>query len=334
MLIKLHELKNFIKKNKIDYYLFYGPNSGLIEETISILFKPSYVNNIFLYEEDELLKNQDFFKNNVFNKSFFDDSKLIIVNRATDKIFEIIKNIIEKEPPDIKILVKSSNLDKKSKIRNFFEKIKNAVITPFYEDNHQTLSLLVQKKFREKKINISNEIINLIIERSKGNRINLTNELEKILSYSKKNNKIVLEDVLKITNLVENYEISELVDQNLSKNKKKTINILNENNLNTEENILVLRTFLNKLKRLKKLKINLEKNKNIELVLSSFRPPIFWKDKEIVKQQLNILSLDEIKYLVRKVNNLELKIKKNNQISDRILNNFILENLVSTNNIT
>ena len=137
--------------------------------------------------------------------------------------------------------------------------------------------------------------------------------------------------MLKLTNLSENYNISELVDQNLSKNKKKTINILNENNLNTEENILILRTFLNKLKKLKNLKINLEKNKNIEQVLSSSKPPIFWKDKEIVKQQLKTLSLTEIKYLIHKVNDLELEIKKNNQISDQILNNFILENLKSPN---
>ena len=191
---------------------------------------------------------------------------------------------------------------------------------------------MLQENFREKKINISNEIINLIIERSNGNRININNEIEKILSYCKKNNKINLEDVVKLTNLAENYDISELVNYNLSKNKKKTINILNENNLNSEENILILRTFLSKLKKLKNLKIELEKNINIEHVLSSSRPPIFWKDKEIVKQQLNVLSLNEIKYLINKVNRLELKIKKNNHISDQILNNFILENLEPTNN--
>jgi len=191
---------------------------------------------------------------------------------------------------------------------------------------------MVQKIFKEKKINISNEIINLIIERSKGNRINITNEIQKILSYTKSNNKINLEDVLKLTNLVENYSISELVDQNLVKNKKRTINILNENNLNSDENILIIRTFLNKLKRLKKIKIDLNKNKNIDQVLSSSRPLIFWKDKDIIKQQLNKYSLSDIKLLIHKVNNLELIIKKNNQISDQILNNFILENLISTNN--
>ena len=330
MLIKVNELKSF-KKDNINFYLFHGPNTGLIEETINKLFKPIFSKNIISYDETELLNNINLFKEEIFNKSFFDNEKFIIINRASNKILDLIEELIENKITDLKIIIKATALDKKSKLRNYFEKNKSTVITAFYEDNYQSLLQMVQNIFREKNINVSNEIINLIIERSKGNRINITNELEKILSFSKIDNKIRLEDVLKLTNLSENYNISELVDQNLSKNKKKTINILNENNLNTEENILILRTFLNKLKKLKNLKINLEKNKNIEQVLSSSKPPIFWKDKEIVKQQLKTLSLTEIKYLIHKVNDLELEIKKNNQISDQILNNFILENLKSPN---
>jgi len=121
------------------------------------------------------------------------------------------------------------------------------------------------------------------------------------------------------------------VDQKLAKNVKKTINILNENNLTPEDNILILRTFINKLKRLKKLKKNIERNNNIEKAFSSLKPPIFWKDKNIIKQQLNMWSLTEINLLLAKVNNLELLIKQNNQISDQILNNFILENSLATN---
>ena len=330
MLIKVNELKRF-KKDSINFYLFHGPNTGLIEEIINKLFKPIFSKNIISYDEAELLNNINLFKEEIFNKSFFDNEKFIIINRASNKILGLIEELIENKITDLRIIIKAATLDKKSKLRNYFEKNKSTVITVFYEDNYQSLLQMVQNIFREKNINVSNEIINLIIERSKGNRINITNELEKILSFSKIDNKIRLEDVLKLTNLSENYNISELVDQNLSKNKKKTINILNENNLNTEENILILRTFLNKLKKLKNLKINLEKNKNIEQVLSSSKPPIFWKDKEIVKQQLKTLSLTEIKYLIHKVNDLELEIKKNNQISDQILNNFILENLKSPN---
>jgi len=331
MIIKSYELETF-KIQNIDYFLFYGPNTGLIEEIINKVFKPIFTKNIINYDEGELLDNIHSFKEMVFNKSFFDDKKFIIINRDSNKILNIIQELIDSKITDLKIIIKAGTLEKKSKLRDYFEKHKSTVITAFYEDNYRSLQSMVQKIFKEKKINISNEIINLIIERSKGNRINITNEIQKILSYTKSNNKINLEDVLKLTNLVENYSISELVDQNLVKNKKRTINILNENNLNSDENILIIRTFLNKLKRLKKIKIDLNKNKNIDQVLSSSRPLIFWKDKDIIKQQLNKYSLSDIKLLIHKVNNLELIIKKNNQISDQILNNFILENLISTNN--
>ena len=330
MLIKSHELKNF-KIKDTDFYLFYGPNTGLIEETINKIFKPIFTKNIINYDEADLLNNIHSFKEMIFNKSFFDDEKFIIINRASNKILDLIQELIESQVNDLKMIIKAGPLEKKSKLRSYFEKNKLTVITAFYEENYQSLLLMMKKIFKEKQIVVSNEIISLIIERSKGNRISINNEIEKISSYYEKNNKIDLKDVLKITNLAENYGISELVDQSLSKNKKKTINILNENNLNSEENILIIRTFLNKLKRLKILKIEYQKSKNIEQVLSAARPPIFWKDKDIVKQQLNIWSLSEIKFLIHKVNNLELKIKKNNQISNQILNNFILENLISTN---
>jgi DNA polymerase-3 subunit delta len=330
MLIKSHELKNF-KIKDTDFYLFYGPNTGLIEETINKIFKPIFTKNIINYDEADLLNNIHSFKEMIFNKSFFDDEKFIIINRASNKILDLIQELIESQVTDLKMIIKAGPLEKKSKLRSYFEKNKLTVITAFYEENYQSLLLMMKKIFKEKQIVVSNEIISLIIERSKGNRISINNEIEKISSYYEKNNKIDLKDVLKITNLAENYGISELVDQSLSKNRKKTINILNENNLNTEENILIIRTFLNKLKRLKILKIEYQKSKNIEQVLSAARPPIFWKDKDIVKQQLNIWSLSEIKFLIYKVNKLELTIKKNNQISDQILNNFILENLISTN---
>ena len=329
MLIKFHDLKNF-KKDTINYYLFYGPNTGLIEETINKFFKPIYTKNIINYDESELLSNIHLFKEMIFNKSFFENEKFIIINRASNKILEIIEELIESQITDLKIIIKAGVLEKKSKLRSFFEKNESVVITAFYEDNYQSLSLMAQNIFRENKINVSGEIINLIVERSKGNRINITNEIEKILPFAKKNNKINFKDVLKLTNLAENYNISELVKYNLSKNKKKTLNILNENNIISDENILILRTFLNNLKRLKSLKVKLKNNKNIDQVLSSSRPPIFWKDKEIIKQQLNVWSLTEIKLLINKVNDLELEIKKNNQVSDQILNNFIIENLIST----
>jgi DNA polymerase-3 subunit delta len=332
MIIKSHELSRFDKKNT-NYYLFYGSNLGLIEETISKIFKPIFSKNIVYHDETEILNNTDQFKEAIFNKSFFENDKFIIINRASNKILDLIKEIIESQIEDIKIIIKAGVLEKKSKLRSYFEKEKNVVATPFYEDNYQSLSLIIQNFLRVEKINISNENINLIIERSKGNRTNIYNELEKISSYLRSKKNINLQDLLKLTNLAEDYNVSELVEQCLSKNVKKTVNILNENNQNTDENILILRSFLGKLKRLKILKINLENTRNIDEVIASAKPPIFWKEKNLVKQQLNNWSLKDIKFLLNTVNDLELIIKKNNQISNYVTNNFILESLRTPSNL-
>ena len=331
MILKSFNLKKYLIKSNTNIFLLYGENTGLIDQTIKDIFLPIFPKSVSNYDESEILRDIENFKNALFNKSFFEDEKLIIINRGTDKILSIIEELIEKKTQDIKVIIKSNFLEKKSRLRKFFEKDENTVIVAYYEDSYQTLYQLVQNFFKEKKLSISSENINLIIDRSKTNRNNIRTELEKILIFSKNKTTVQTKDLVKLINLSENHDISELVDQCLSKNKKKTINILNENNLNTDENILILRSFLNKLKRLKKLKINLEENKNIEQVLSSFRPQIFWKDKDVIKQQLNNMSLVEIDYLIKKINKLELEIKKNFLLSNQIMTNFILENLDRTN---
>ena len=329
MIIKFYDLKKKFNKNT-NFYLFYGQNAGLIDETINNTIIPNSSKNVNYYEENEVINNGDVFKEEILNRSLFEDSKLIMISRVTDKILPTIEEIIEKNINDVKILLRTVVLDKKSKLRNFFEKNSKTIIVPFYEDNNQTLSILAQNFFKEKKINISSENINLIINRSKGDRLNLKNELEKIFNFARDKKSISTEEIIKLTNLAENYDISELIDQCLSKNKKKTINILNENNLSSEDNILILKIFLFKLKRLKKLKETMIAEKNIEKVLSSYKPPIFWKDKDFIKKQLQNWSLDQINSLLKDINQLEILIKKNSQISNLITNNFILEK-VETN---
>ena len=331
MILKSFNLKKYLIKSNTNIFLLYGENTGLIDQTIKDIFLPIFPKSVSNYDESEILRDIENFKSVLFNKSFFEDEKLIIINRGTEKILSIIEELIEKKTQDIKVIIKSNFLEKKSRLRKFFEKDENTVIVAYYEDSYQTLYQLVQNFFKEKKLSISSENINLIIDRSKTNRNNIRTELEKILIFSRNKTTVQTKDLVKLINLSENHDISELVDQCLSKNKKKTINILNENNLNTDENILILRSFLNKLKRLKKLRINLEENKNIEQVLSSFRPQIFWKDKDVIKQQLNNMSLVEINYLIKKINKLELEIKKNFLLSNQIMTNFILENLDRTN---
>jgi len=330
MIIKSFDLNK--KSFKENFYLLYGENQGYKDQIIKSKFKDKYSECTYSYDENEILNNQESFYNELISKSFFEKEKLIIINRATDKIKDIIEEIIEKNISDLVLVLNSNTLIKKSKLRNLFEKNKHTICVPFYEDNNQTLSVIASLFFREKKISISNQTINLITARSRGDRQNLNNELEKIESFLIDKKKINLEDVIKLTNLAENYNVSELIDSCLSKNKKKTIHILNENNYSLEDCILIIRSMLMKSKRLITLCKKATLTKDIETVLSSFKPPIFWKDKEIVKQQINSWSCENAEKLTYEINEIELLIKKYSASSVNILSDFIIEQATSTSN--
>jgi len=326
MIVKQFELKKKISED-INFYLFYGANEGLIEQTINSLLKPNFSKNTYIYEENEVLNKVEEFKENILNKSLFENNKLIIINRASDKILALVEEIIEREVSDIKIVIKAKILEKKSKLRIFFEKNKKSIITAFFEDNHQSLLNLTRKFFERQKIKVSSQIINFVIDRSKNNRIVLENELKKIALFLKNKSTVNFEDILKLTNSFDNFNISELADNCLAKNQKKTLNIMNENTLSSEEHIVILKSFLYKLKRLKKLKENLNKDTNIDSIITSYKPPIFWKDKDIIKQQLKHQTRESLENLIKEVNKIENLVKKNSQISNLIINNFILENI-------
>ena len=324
MIFKSFELSKIDLKTN-HFFLLYGENEGHKAQVINEKFKKFYKENIYLYEESEIIKNEEVFFNNILSKSFFEEDKLILVTRVTDKVKDLIEEIIEKGILDLTLVLNAGILEKKSKLRSFFEKDKRTVCIPFYEDNNQTLSAIVNAFFRNNKIPISQQSINLVVQRSRGDRQNLKSELEKIKSFTKNKVKIEIDELLKLTNLAENYSVSELIDNCLSKNKKKTITILNENNYSLEDSILIIRTFLIKSKRLLKLSEEIKDKRDVEGAISSFKPPIFWKDKEIIKLQIKNSSYKSIKNLIFKINETEFLIKKNSSNSINILANFIIE---------
>ena len=324
MIFKFFELKNK-KLGNYNYFLLYGNNSGLIEETINNQIKTVKTNNIFNYDEDEIIKNPNIFEENILNSSFFENEKLIIISRASDKILKIIEPIIEKNIEDLTIIIKTNILEKKSKLRTFFEKNSNTICIPFYEDNNQTLAAIVQKFLMKKNIKMSTQNINILVERSNGNRINLYNELNKIDSFSKNKKVINTNDILKLTNLSENFSVYELVDNSLARKQKKTLNILNENNFSQEDCVLILRIYLTKLKRLLKIQKEVLKEKNVDKAISSYKPPIFWKEKDVVKEQIRLLKLNKLHELIVKVNEIELLIKKYPSAALNVTTDFILD---------
>ena len=296
MIIKSYEI-NKITGN-FNFYLFYGKNQGLKDEIIKVILKKNK-DKVFKYDEKQILEEKENFFENILSGSLFEDEKTIIIN--------------------------SDILEKKSKLRSLFEKGKNLICVPTYSDNSETLSRLAITFFKEEKILMSQQNINLIVNKCNGDRHNLKNELEKIKNYASNKQNITTQEILKLINLSENYGFSELIDSCLAKNKNRIMTILNENNFSNEDCIIILRTFLIKAKKILSLSLEFEKNNDLNKTITLAKPPSFWKDKEIVKIQLNKWKPNKIKELIYHLNDIELQIKKNFNNSILIVTNLILE---------
>ncbi len=329
MILKSYEAQKINLKN-FKVILFYGKNEGQKKEVTERLIDKK---NYSYYEQNEILEKESDFLETILSKSLFDKERIVIVKRATDKLINIIEKIDPTRLEDINIIIIADNLEKKSKLRSKFEKDKNYACIAFYPDNEQTLVKLSFDFFRKNKISISASSINLIVSKCSGDRSNLLNELNKIKNYSLNNKIITEENINKLINLSENYSISELIDNCLAKNNKKIIHILNENNYGTDDTILIVRTFLNKSKKILKLREEFEKNRNIELTISSAKPPIFWKDKEITKSQISKWKSSNLRELMFKLGEIELYIKKNIGNSINVISDFIInQSKTKTNN--
>ena len=329
MIFKSFEIDK-ININKNKFILLYGKNEGYKKEVTNVLLKDK--KEIKIYEEKEILDNSETFIEEIISQSLFEDEKIIIIKRVSDKLIKIIEEISTKNIKDIIIIFNAGNLEKKSKMRSFFEKDKKFATIAFYPDNHQTLSKIAYNFLRKENLQISTSNINLIVNKCNGDRENLLNELKKIMLFSKNGKKINEENILKLTNLIDNHSISELVDNCLAKNKKKIINILNENNFSNEDCIMIARSFIIKAKKLLVLSNTFKTNKNIDLTISSAKPPIFWKEKEITKQQIYKWSPENIKKLIYSLSETELQVKKNINNSINLITDFILFHSSSATN--
>ena len=322
MIIKSYEIDK-IELSKTNIILLYGQNQGAKEEVISKIVnkKKQFLNK---YDEKEILENSNKLYDNILSKSLFESEKIIQINRSTDKIYKIIEYLENKNLNGILLIIEASVLDKKSKLRSFFEKNKKYLCIPFYPDNHQTLSRLAISFVKEKNLKISQSNLNLIINKSNGDRGILKNELEKIYLFTLGEKKIDSENLSKLTNLIENHSYSELVDNCLAKNKARTLMILNENTFSNEDCLIISRTFLQKLKKIKILSKAYSKNKDLNKTISEAKPPIFWKDKDMVKSQIEKWKLNQINQLIYEVGEIELRIKKNYENAVNLVLDFIL----------
>jgi len=337
MIIKSYEVQ---KKNldllKYNLFLLYGENFGLkkdIKEFISKILKEKDNNiEILSIYENEIFDNEENFYNLVYSGSLFSGTKIITIYEATDKIIEKIRNIYDKYPENVFLIIFSAILEKKSKLRNFFEIKEKTICIPCYLDNEKNLEIIAQSEFKKSNIAISREAINLLIEVSNGDRNNLRNEIEKIKSYSLNKKKIELDEIKLLTNFTGNYKSDSLVNECLCGNILQYKKIISELYVNTINQVLLLRILSNKIQRLHKIKEHENKSNNLDNLINTSKPAIFWKEKPLVRKQLSIWSSDDLKKMISEINNTELLCKKNPQISKFIFFNFFSSICKKANN--
>ena len=339
MIVKSYE----IKKNKStllknNFYLLYGENLGLkkdIKNYVIDEIKKEYksLEVISLYE-NEILENQDIFFNLIFSNSLFSQKKIITIYEGSDKIFKNVNEAYEKYSEDVYLIFFSDVLEKKSKLRNFFEVNDKSICIPCYPDNEKDLRIIAQLELKKNNIALSNESINLLIEKSNLDRNNLRNEIEKIKSYSLNKKKIELNEIKSLINFSGDYKSDLLVNECLCGNTLQYKKILSELYINTINQILLLRILSNKIHRLMKIKEQENGSNNIDNLINTSKPAIFWKEKPIVKRQLSVWSLEDLKKMIPDINNTELLCKKNPQISNSIFFSFFSKICIQASNFS
>ena len=337
MIIKSYEVqKNKSNLSKYNFFLLYGENLGLkkdIRKFIKTGIEQGSNNAeiLFLYE-DEILDDEENYYNLIYTGSLFSNKKIITIYEATDKIIKKISDIYDKYPENVFLIIFSGILEKRSKLRNFFEANKKAICIPCYLDSEKDLEVIAQLELKKNNIMLSQEAINLLIEKSNSDRNNLRNEIGKIHSYSLNKKKLELTDIISLINFYGDYKSDIFINECLCGNITQYKKIISELYVNTVNQILLLRILSNKAQRLLKIKEQKNKSNNLDNLINNTKPSIFWKEKPLVKKQLSLWSLNELKKMISGINNTELLCKKNPQISKAIFFNFFLEICTKANN--
>ncbi len=337
MIFKSFEIKKNIEDIlKNNFFLLYGENEGLkkdIKEEIKLALKKKddRIENDTLYE-NEILSNEENFYDSIYSGSLFGSGKIITINNASDKIIDQIENLYSKYPENVFFIILSEILEKKSKIRNFFEKNKKTVCVPCYLDSDRDLQFVIKNEALKNGLSLSGEITNLLIEKSNGDRNNIKKEIEKIKSFSLGNKKIEIDEIKSIINFSGEYKTDSFINECLCGNITQYKKILSEFYSGAVNQIYLLRILNNKLQRLLNIKELEGKYDNLDSLLNATKPPIFWKEKPLIKKQLSLWSLKELKNILVEMNNTETLCKKNPQISKIIFYNFFSDVCKKANN--
>jgi len=303
--------------NNYQATILYGENNGIKDDVKSRLKDNNKDAEIINFFEEDIIKNKNILYENIINESLFNKKKIIFIQGATDKILNEICQSLEKENSNTKIYVFSERLDKKSKLRNLFEKSKSLATIPCYEDNERTIINYILKELNGYK-GLSGELINIIITNANRNRKVIKGELVKIKDFFDK--KILnKEELFELLNIKDNTDFDKIRDFALIGEKKKINKLLSEIELLNEDSFFYLNNINYRIIKLLEIQ-RISKNINsYEQTIDNLKPTIFWKDKPVYIQQLKKWNLKKLNKAAYKIGQTEVLMKKNSKLRNDIL---------------
>tara|TARA_B100000029_G_scaffold178273_1_gene175663 strand:+ start:504 stop:1502 length:999 start_codon:yes stop_codon:yes gene_type:complete len=315
--------KNLSSLDKHYASLFYGENMGLKDEIKEKIISRYRGHEKIILNQSEIVKNEKILNEHIYNTSLFNKNKIIFINDVSEKIKKKILEIISEEQNNIKIFLFSQNLDKKSSLRNNFEKSKNLAIIPCYQDNERTLSEYVRSKLQEYK-GLNQNIINLLISNSGLDRKVLINEIEKIRSLFI-NKEIQHDKILKLINNPYNTDFDDLRDACLEADKSKLNKNLGNVTFQNEDSFFYLNSLNLRFQKLMDLSNQFKIDNNLEIAMENLRPKIFWKDKPIFQKQIKKWNLKKLEEGKKMISEVEIAIKtKFGGYNDIIIKNLLI----------
>ena len=304
----IEENLNLLKNNTI---LFYGENIGLINDFKNKIKKHHKNYTILNFTQDEVLKSENLILSEIENTSLFGDKKIIFVLETTEKIYKFFENI-SIENINNKIIFFANELDKKSKLRNLFEKDKEKIIVPCYKDNDATIKRLISNNLKDY-LGFNSELVEIIHNSCGNDRIKLNNEILKIKTFFS-NKKLIKNELQKLLNLKEDNDFNLIRDASISGQKSTTNELLNSEIIEREKLAFYIASINQRLIRLKEVEGN-----NKYDAINNLKPPIFWKDKPIFLQQTKLWNKNKIDLALKKSYAVEIKIKSNINLNKEII---------------
>ncbi len=327
MIYKSYLIEKNINSIKENVILFYGENYGIKKDFREKIRKTNKDSEFLLFDQKNILENSSILYNELYNTSLFEKNKVLFLENVNDRILDVIQDV-HLNLDNQKIYLFSDILEKKSKLRNFFEKSDKCAVIPCYIDNEVTIKNLILEKLKGYD-GLTAYNLNLILNHVSLDRIKLNNEIEKIIAYfiDKKLKTRELSILLDV-NLIDDFNF--LKDEALSGNKEKTNDLLSDTVLDDEKAIYYL-TLINQ--RLNKLyQIKKSKDLNLETAISKLKPPIFWKDKPRLMMQAKKWDEKRLKRVLEKTYNIEKMIKTNSFLNKQIILKELVINICDTAN--